>query len=161
MRLLALLLIFALLLTTVLFSSCQNPEPPEGEDTSEEATTEEATTEELETIEKSPCYTTIDANFEDNRINVYIQPFANEKQYTVDDFKDIGCIEVKNAGYYSKKNDCYYLWLYLTLDKHSKQNVLDMMKILDMRQDVVRAEPNWLFELDMLPNDPLYHVYDE
>ena len=158
-RLLALLLMLSLLLTTVLFSSCQTVEPPEGEDTTDSETTEEQTTEEQTTEEqvvnivggkrpKIPNTATLDQNFADNKIVVGVQPYMIDYPYTKDDFAEVGCIRLELLMLGNEQNGNRSLHMRLTLDQSSKQHVLDMIKLLEKREDLYYAHPDMYASLD-------------
>ena len=166
-RLLALLLMLSLLLTTALFSSCQTVEPPESEDTTDAETTEEQTTEEqvVNVVggkrPKIPNTVTLDENFADNKIVVGVQPYMIDYPYTKDDFAEVGCTEIV-CLMLGKEAD-RELHIGLTLDQSSKQHVLDMIKILEKREDLYYAFPDMYLMLDgvsdldmTLPNDPQF-----
>ncbi len=163
-RLLALLLMLSLLLTTALFSSCQTVEPPAGENTTDVETTAEETTAEETTAEettegqtenlmegkkhKIPNTATLDQNFADNKIVVGVQPYMIDYPYTKDDFAEVGCIRLEILMLGNEKNGNRSLHMRLTLDQSSKQHVLDMIKLLEKREDLYYAHPDMYASLD-------------
>ena len=164
------ILIFSMIFGSLM--SCDEPADTEPSDTANSITesTElngvDETTEPLETLEKQHNDYNIDMDFFDNMVVVVTQPYMYDHEYTVEDFSDIGCIEISNVKKYqnSKKQ---ILWL--VLDKNSKQNVLDAISILEQRQDVVRADPHGedkpcLLEADesmAIPNDAYYQAGEQ
>lgn len=106
-------------------------------------------TEQLETNKKEYWSGSVNDNFVDNQLLVEIQPYAKLYEYSIEDFKEVGCIEVKNLFKMQlviegRSNR----WLVLTLDIRSKQNVIDCMKILQGREDITRVTPNVIVTLD-------------
>lgn len=85
---------------------------------------------------------TIDQNFKDNEILVILcecVSFDNEKyNYTPESFSEIKCIEVKELGVWKNKV------LLLTLKNNDKEYVLEAIKKLDKRNDVISATPNYI-----------------
>ena len=86
-------------------------------------------------------------DFVDNKVELVLthEVSLTMKDYTVDDFSDVGCIEIKFFNEYDWKqyieNDVElpnnYRKIYiLILDKHSKKNVLEVVRILKARADV-------------------------
>ena len=71
---------------------------------------------------------------------ITVYPFANNYGYTSDDFSYLGCTEVIEwdveirEGKPSRK-------MCLQIDAPSKQDVLDAVEVLQLREDVYRAEP--------------------
>ncbi|MBQ2735178.1 MAG: S8 family serine peptidase [Clostridia bacterium] len=163
----ALLLLLALLLAS---AGCNTTNPPvettpeeesstgeettsleETTDTDEETTDGETTTEEdtlhpFESLEKQYCQATVEDAFADDRILLLMMPFANFTEYTTEDFAYVGCIEMRDLWTNIKPNKVCRI-IGLTLDKKSKQNVLDMIKILEQRDDILAAHPNYYGEL--------------
>lgn len=105
-----------------------------------------------------------ESDFEDDSVLVII---TNEKslefhEYTVEDFPDINCISVEDLSPYADRSieekrsylgldgskgridaSKYKQILYIKLAEHSKENVLDVIEILEKRDDVYCAEPNY------------------
>lgn len=104
------------------------------------------------------------SDFEDDSVIVII---TNEKslefhEYTVDDFPEINCISVEDLSPYAGRSteekrsylgldgskgridaSKYKQILYIKLAEHSKENVLGVIEILEKRDDVYSAEPNY------------------
>ena len=84
---------------------------------------------------------TVDDDFIDNQVLVVMQPNASHLRYGRADFKEVRCKKVWTL------TDDYYIEkgankaLILTLRGHSKQNVIDAVKVLEQREDVLLAEP--------------------
>lgn len=122
------ILIFAMIFSSLV--SCNAP--------SESAdTTREQTTDQLETREKIYSSATIDDDFDSDMILVWIQPYMYDYEYTVEDFSDIGCVAIDSVKKYP---DIKKQKFYLSLDRQSKQNVLDAIKILELRPDILLAD---------------------
>ncbi len=99
---------------------------------------------------------TIDDDFDDDFVTIVIKYPYNDREYTIEDFTEIGCIEVIDM--WKKKAPNLAMIYKLILDQHSKQNVLDSIKWLEAQPYIHSAEPNvhgWLY-LDEYPNDPYY-----
>ncbi len=87
------------------------------------------------------CTYTLEDEFEDNKILVIVYPQWNQKEYTVDDFTQISCIAIEEI-FKPKQNESPSRIFELTLDQHSKENVLECIRILEQREDVYCAEPD-------------------
>ena len=112
-------------------------------DNSIESKTEDST----EEPSKIYCNATLDDDFTDNDILVIMTPENNFREYTVEDFSDIGCIQIKDLTIGPTEGRLCRI-LHLKLEEHSKQNVLDAIKILEQRDDVYSAEPNYLIPIE-------------
>ncbi len=121
-------------------------------DTDEKTSTEEVgdTTDLGEIPEFEKIYQPQDLSskdyFEDNLILVGIMPHLYQKEYTVRDFADIGCVEISQTvvgRYVDPDSGKQYpqTKLTLVLDQHSKDNVISALRILEAREDVMFAEP--------------------
>ena len=105
--------------------------------------------------EKVYCYATLDQNFSDNEIIIVMMPQYRNKAYTVGDFSEVDCIAIRDL-WYDEDDPTECRIMLLTLSKHSKQNVLDCIKVLEQRIDLESAEPNYQVELCEEPNDAKY-----
>jgi hypothetical protein len=88
------------------------------------------------------CEATLDETFDDNEIIVTLNKYFCYDDYSTSDFAELGCIELERGVYY--RHDLEYgntTVLHLTLSEHSKENVLDVIKKLEGRDDVYKAEP--------------------
>ncbi len=90
---------------------------------------------------------TIDDNFYADKIIIVIFPEYTLYPYTVEDFAEIGCVELRNL-WFDEDDPSEARIISLTLDKNSKQNVLDCIKILEHRADLESAEPSFVIEID-------------
>ena len=109
-----------------------------------------------DSIEKVYCEATLEDDFTDNEILIVVTPENNFKEYTVNDFSAIGCIEIEDLTIEPKENELCRIF-HLTLSGHSKQNVLDSIKVLEEREDIYSAEPNYLDAVERIPDDPAYN----
>ena len=157
MKRLAILLTIALLLG--LFTGCQ---------ASQSAQAIEESTEPVLGVkeEKRYCTDTLEDDFVDNIIMVVITNIASLKfkEYTVADFPEIQCIAVQDLstaaaervqtfletgtvpdvlGFDKEVNiEQFHQILCLTIGNAGKQNVLDAIKELEKREDVLSASPS-------------------
>ena len=105
-----------------------------------------------DTMEKVYCEATLEDDFTDNDILLVMTPENNFREYTVNDFSNIGCIEIEDLTIEPKEGKLCRI-LHLTLEAHSKQNVLDSIKILEERDDIYSAEPNYLIAINSTPDE--------
>ena len=139
------ILILAALLVGVL-AGCQTgggeqAQAPGGEGTGTEGTLPK------ETLPKKYGNYKLEDPFEDNTVVVILMPEYNFTEYTVADFADIGCTEVRDLFSFVEA-DRLSRALVLTLSEHSKQNVLDAIELLYQRPDVYEASPNLYMTMD-------------
>ena len=154
----ALLLLLALLLA---FTGCNTTEPPIETSPSEESSTgkeetttaeettdteEETTEEETTTEEESTTMDPLQAEFTDNEVVIVTKSFAWNKEYTIEDFAEVGCIEIRalDDGIMKPNRKRPFV---LTLAEHSKQGVLDAVDLLRQREDISSASPNYTVKL--------------
>ncbi len=139
-------------------------------DTDEKTSTEEEgdTTDLGEIPEFEKLYNldlSVDADFDDNVVLVTFMPNVYGKEYTVQDFEEIGCAEIRQVKTFfqrhsetGKEYPCTYL--YLVLDKHSKENVLNAVRILEQWPSVRCASVNLYYETmdapTAQPTDPQF-----
>lgn len=99
---------------------------------------------------------TIDDDFDDNVVLITIGYPYNNREYTVEDFAEIGCIDLIDI--WTEKGTNIWLIQKLVLNQNSKQNVLDSIKWLEAQPFIHSAEPNGYFQADLCetPNDPYY-----
>ena len=100
---------------------------------------------------KRVCTKTLDQDFYDNQISLWIMPSYNDRVYTVEDFAEVNCIELRDYG--SECNGKLDRHLKLTIEGNSKENVLQAAQILTQRDDIYLAEPLGRVYLDVEPND--------
>lgn len=130
----------------------------------------------VEITDKRYCTATIDDYFSDNEIIVVMNDGAdNVSIYDKNDFleaeiekteeltqtlKDIllsGSAEDNNM--FVKEN--FRSILKLTLTQHDKQRVLDTIKVLEKRTDILSAEPNYIMKSDEALGEPQYFSDNE
>lgn len=102
-----------------------------------------------EKLQKKYCTATLDDNFCDDEVLVYLLPEYKDVEYTVEDFADIGCIYLEAWT----SDDDPIKELDLILDKNSKENVLEAIKKLEKREDVYYAKPEYVYYIDASPDD--------
>ncbi len=108
-----------------------------------------------DSIDKVYCEATLDDEFTDNEILIVTTPDNNFREYTISDFSDIGCIEIEDLTIEPKEGELCRIF-HLTLSVHSKENVLNSIKILEDRDDIYCANPNYRNTLNSTINDPAY-----
>lgn len=88
------------------------------------------------------CNATMDEIFDDNEIIVTLNKYFCYDDYSLSDFEEYGCVEMTSGTYKAYKlSPGATRILKLTLSEHSKENVLDVIKKLEGRDDVYKAEP--------------------
>ena len=108
------------------------------------------------TQEKVYCYATVDDDFVDNRVMLVLNDEASysDKTYDTSFFSNINCLEVNdltqgqgtedsNTRTGKRKGQSNRI-LCLNLDKHSKENVLNVINELIKYDDVLYAGPDYL-----------------
>lgn len=100
---------------------------------------------------------TIEENFTDDTILVTLKNnSASKDEYTIDDFSNLDLNDVINITRESLVEEDYKTTLSLKLSNPSKETVVEYIRILEERDDVYAAEPNYIGEFSsVLPNDPL------
>lgn len=111
--------------------------------------------EETQIIDKSFCAATIEDSFTDDEILVVITPSENSRDYTCDDFSEIGCVALEELTENVVEEKLCRI-IKLTMPGHSKQGVLDAIKQLENRNDIYSAEPNYVWSVEATPNDNHY-----
>jgi subtilisin family serine protease len=81
-----------------------------------------------------------------------------DKVYTVEDFPEIECEDVRviMVARTPAAKERFSQMLTLTLAIHSKKYVLEAVELLKQREDVAFPEPSYYLEPDTIPNDPAY-----
>ena len=97
--------------------------------------------------EKFYTWATIEDDFDADKIIIVIFPEFTLYPYTVEDFAEIGCVELRNL-WFDEDDPSEARIISLTLDKNSKQNVLDCIRILEHRADLESAEPSFVIEIE-------------
>lgn len=108
---------------------------------------------ETNALQKVYCTATLENEFTDDEILVTVFPEWEEEEYTASDFQEVGCIAVEEI-FNGERTDIPSRILLLTLNIQSKENVLDAIDLLEDRQDVYAAEPNFVAVADGKPDDP-------
>ena len=103
--------------------------------------------------EKVYCNATLDDAFADDEILITVYPEWNNKAYSIRDFSDIDCISVEELFNSDNPRKPSRI-LKIVLEKQSKQYVLDAIRILEEREDIYVAEPNYICNFAMEPDDP-------
>lgn len=85
---------------------------------------------------------------------IVLQPSYNSKEYTLEDFADIGCTKMRERDIYGEYSDNQiYRTIELSFDVNTKEETLQIVKLLEEREDVYAAQPLAIFNTDSLPND--------
>ncbi len=91
------------------------------------------------------------------QIQLEIQPQYNDKEYSVEDFEEIGCIRLEEGFLGEPSPNVIYRYFNVYVEAETEEELLNMVKILEKREDIFGA---WLLfdisELDSLPNDIEY-----
>lgn len=128
------------------------------------------------------CHATLEDEFADDKVIIMLnsEESLKLKDYTVEDFSDIATVySVTELTSYTKellkKNysdeyltqntntrdlDKFNSILCLTLNEHSKQNVLDVIRILEKKDWIISAEPDYIMESNAVPNDEYFESGD-
>lgn len=102
-----------------------------------------------EKLQKEYCTATVDENFSPNKVIVELFSEYENVDYIVESFADVGCIKLYERW---RADDDFIKSFVLTLDKDSKENVLEMIKVLEKRDDVYCAYPCYLVYPDAVPS---------
>ena len=90
-------------------------------------------------------------------VTIYIQPGYNNKTYTVEDFVDVGATKIEvNESAIEKEPTKIGRKVKIYLNVDSKEDIVSVIKTLENRDDVFYAEPVYLNEWGMRPNDEEY-----
>ena len=90
-------------------------------------------------------------------IYIVLQPSYNSKEYTLEDFADIGCTKIRERDIYGEYSDNQiYRTIELSFDVNTKEETLQIVKLLEEREDVYAAQPLAIFNTDSLPDDTEY-----
>ena len=113
----------------------------------------DGTNEEIEQISPSTfTLPSIDDDFSDNEIIIVVQPEYNYTEYTAASFSEINCIAIKQLSRKIIENELSRI-ITLTIEGHSKQNVISAIELLMTRDDIYSAEPNYSWATDISSND--------
>ena len=97
------------------------------------------------------------AEMDFSSVVISIQPAYNSKEYTVEDFADIECTELKEHSSKGEPHEIYR-WMTLYFDGESVDDVLIAIAILVYRDDIYSASPSFYYGTDSYPNDEEYHT---
>ncbi len=88
---------------------------------------------------------TIDMSFADNAILFVLTKEASQSNpmYTVDDFPGLGVVLVRRITSDIQPGKSKQHIFYLELDKHDKQNVLDVIKVISKMDGMYAVEPDY------------------
>ena len=139
--------------------------------------------------EKIYCDVSLKNEFAGNRVVIVLNKEAslNFKSYTPEDFHEVNCTMVTDSTAYTlelvrkqleaeKTGDCSELKEYVELGmlvdienfrrildihfaKDSKENILNAINLLERREDIIYAGPDFFIEFDALPS-PLPYYYN-
>jgi hypothetical protein len=83
------------------------------------------------------------------RISIMIQPAYNSKEYNVEDFADVGCIEFMDRSPIGSSHEIYRRFLiYLPEDIDTPEEMLAIVRKLEARDDIYSVSINFAFSLD-------------
>jgi len=124
------------------------------------------------------CKATIDDDFADNRVLIVLTHKASLefKTYTLSDFAEIECASIKeltketsamvknkllNGGKsdtaFEVNVDQFRRIFCIELKTHSKENVLEAIRKLETREDILYASPDYIISIcETIPNDVYY-----
>ncbi len=126
---------FLSFLLAILFSFCllagcaPNSTPPESTETPVSGTDLSANQE---------------ADFSDQNILILLHPSVNFKDYSTEDFKEINCISVRELTVGPIEEGKLCRILLLKIEPPSKENVLNAIEMLNKREDIHTAEPDYI-----------------
>ena len=96
---------------------------------------------------KQYCEATTEDDFAENSILIILYPFAMERQYMPSDFPNIGCTEVVDINMSSWDATKPSRLIRLTINNNSKEDVLAAIKVLELRDDIFAAYPDYRMSL--------------
>lgn len=131
--------------------------------------------------EKVYCQATINEEFEETKILVTLNKAAtlSFKEYGIKDFPEVALEEVRDltapsvelakeqiaaekAGNFRNQTllriEKFRRVLCLTLSERGKENVLHSIKLLETRDDIIAAEPNYVVKGAAVPHATLYNT---
>lgn len=111
-------------------------------------TTKEEVQAQLDQYGKGPHGSYEDAEFRTGVVIIGVYPFALDYAYTVDDFSEVGCTEIRQLGYYPDDKDMPTKFLVLTISDETKQGVINAINTLILREDVYCAEPDMIISIN-------------
>ncbi len=115
------------------------------------------------TEDKVYCNATIEDEFAEDRVVVVVKQKSGTTIFTVQDFAEIDAVAVENLSYpqedasiLSAEQEGEKIILSLTLHNPGKRNVLNAIKLLEKRKDVISAEPDYILSPCVMPNDAIF-----
>lgn len=100
----------------------------------------------------------VDSQFYGKSVYVTVQPPYNDKEYTVDDFAEIGCVAVEETTSFDFKTNPNRIgrkWQ-LHLGKESKEWAVQAIEMLYEREDVFLVQADHYNSFAIVPNDTEY-----
>lgn len=91
------------------------------------------------------------------RIHIKIQPNYNSKEYTREDFADIRCVSLQDWGVNGENNEIHKFYtIYLSDDIDTPEEMLEIVRELEKRDDIYSASIYFNGTLDSMPDDSEY-----
>ena len=91
------------------------------------------------------------------RLSVKIQPAYNSKEYTVEDFADVGCIDLMDRSPGGSSNEIYRRFLlFFPEDIDTPEEMLAIVRKLEERDDIYSVEIQFYMVADSMPSDNEY-----
>ena len=117
----------------------------------------------FDTEDKVYCNATIEDEFAEDRVVVVVKQKSGTTIFTEHDFAEIDVVAVENLSYpqedaaiHSAGQEGEKIILSLTLRDSGKRNVLNAIKLLEKREDVISAEPDYILSPCVMPNDDIF-----
>ena len=90
-----------------------------------------------------------------DRIVVRLQPSYNTKDYTIEDFADIGALSLRDNGIGPEEANEIMRGYTISVPETTQENLIKLIKILEAREDIYEARPSstHTIKLDEVPND--------
>ena len=90
-----------------------------------------------------------------DRIVVRLQPPYNTKDYTIEDFADIGALSLRDNGIGPEESNEIIRRYTIYVPETTQENLIKLIKILEAREDIYEARPSstHTIKLDEVPND--------
>ena len=138
--------------------------------------------------QKNYCIATLEKNFEEDKIIVILTKKATYefRDYEPRDFAEIDCVEVKELTKFTAERikkeleiqhsmikmkeiieketlidiDNYHRILVITLKEKNKVKVLEAIRLLENRSDILIAEPNYIYESNSVTTEQNSSSYD-
>lgn len=88
------------------------------------------------------------SQFAIDHVVITVYPFANDVEYTAEDFSEIGCMRVVCTSDSVTDNTKPTKRFRLYFEGRSKRDVLNAIEVLLRRDDVYRAQPDFIYSID-------------